>query len=751
MIPNWSHPNPIFLDFETQSACDIKEQGGRLYAEHASTRVLILVMAVDDVFHVWIPDHIRVDVPNPTRLWPYTLKPSCEVRLYRGKDFPEAMQECLDPTRPLVAHNAYGFDRIIWERFCPGKWQWLDSMLLAKIAGRPGRLDALGKAILGVGKDRASKLLPILTTATESNGIFEGSQWSYPHIKPGDLQAFTTYAIADVEILRRLWNEFEDLNVEADVIATHDAINQRGVAVDVDLLDTIERLSEYTVNLAVNDIEKMTRGRINANNIRSTKQIHEWLGEYGVTITDDNGKPCLRKEIVQRFIDSPYVLEENLSAATEIPLVVTRVMQLRLKALRITDAKVKRAKQRVGKDGRIRDLHSYHQAHTGRWSSSGVQIHNLPRSPKPISDNLQKIIDEISSLHSCNDVRLIFDRIKELIPTPERETDPPYTVDDLCSAMIRPSFIAPPGKRLVLCDFEQVEARAAAWAADERKLLDIFLAGRDPYREFAAEMFGVPLDMVTADMRQIAKSAVLGCQFGLGPDKFRVYAANNGADLVAAGVTAEFVIEKYRNAYTRICGFKPDPMSNFRTDGVWHRLDNAVKTTVGTGESTSAAKCRFHLERKNLVCVLPSGRCLFYPDARIEDVVPGYCYSLNLPLVPKATVVYTSPRGPKSLYGGLIFENVIQGMCRDMLALALNKLEYKEFNPVMHVHDEPVCEVDEDTADDSLTQIVSIMSEVPEWAPGFPMSCEGFVSPRFVKKKWKGFKSLSTKELKRMQ
>ena len=716
---NYAHPDPLFLDFETQSAADIRECGGRLYASHPSTRVLMLAAFWSGEYHLWIPAHIRGNLTPD--LWPHELQPKCHVNLFRDATCPQHIIDA-SRTRPIIAHNAYGFDRFIWERFVDSiKAEWLDSMLVAKSSNRPGSLDALGRQVLGKGKDLASKLMPALCQGVSYSPVFRN--WVYPIIRAGDLQAFSRYAISDVEILRRLWESFSYLDVEDDVIAAHDAINQRGVKVDKRLLQVIESVGDYSVSKAEDEIAEITSGRINANNLRSTKQIHEWLSEYGVSIVDDNGKPCLRKEIVKRWIDSPYVIDENLSAVREIPPLVIQVLSLRLKALRITSAKVTRALSRMGEDRRIRDLHSYHQAGTGRWSSSGVQIHNLPRPIKGI--DIETILDSIKD-YPGNDAAELYTIIKAHTPTG-------LTVDDTLSALVRPCFVAEDGYVLCPCDFSQIEARCLAWIADEKKLLYAFAEGRDVYKEFGATLYNCTPAEIAGIKRDVSKVVVLGCGYGLGADKFRVYAANAGIDLQKAEMTAEQAIESYRSTYTNIAGFKPDKAKSFRTNGVWHKLDAAVKTTVVEGIETSAGKCKFFMRNRDMGCVLPSGRIVWYPDARMADIIPGYAYTLGLPLVPKATVVYQSPRGLKVLYGGLMTENVCQAICRDLLAVALVRLEASALPPVLHVHDEGVPEVRAERAFDSIKEIVRIMSDRPSWAHDFPIACEGFTSPRFTK------------------
>lgn len=758
----WDHPNPIFLDFETQSAADIGEIGGRLYAEHESTRILILSMCIDDVYHVWIPEYVRVDTRkwSSRSLWPTELKPHKDVRLYRNRNFPQSLSDILDATTnvTLCAHNAFGFDKHVWERFCPGRFPWTDSLYLARIGGRPGQLDRLGKRVLGIGKDRAKQLLPQLTTATPSL-IDHG--WCYPIVKPGDLQAFTRYAVADVELVRRLWAEFDNLKVEVDVINTHNSVNDRGIKVDVPLLKVIENVSAYSMDTAADEVAKLTKGKIPPDKLRSTKVMHEWLESYGVYITDEgnmdeNGQPkkSLRKEIVQRYLDSPYLIENNLSAVREIPPVVCDVLRLRMKALRITDAKAKRAQQRVSPDGRMRDLISYHVAHTGRFSSSGMQVHNLPNAIKNL--DLELLLSAVEEVKRVKDVRKVYDRIQQVVEhcnTLRGEDDPEITVDDALSALIRPCFLAKEGHSFCIADYSAIEARGIAWIADEQKLLHVFRNHGDPYTDFAAKVYGLNNEQIDKKKRQVGKICILGLGYGMGVNKMRIFAANSGVDLAAAGVTADTLVNLYRDTYTRIAGWKPDQESNkyagFRVGGIWKDLDRAVKDTVGQRQPAIVGKCYFDMVDSDLVCTLPSGREIHYPEARIEDIIPPYVYTMGLPPVPKATVVYTGNYGPKSLFGGLIAENVVQALCRDIMACAMVSLDHTSnpFNIVLDVHDEILSEEPTNVAEQRLNEMLRIMTKNPDWAEGFPISAEGFLSPRFVKKAFKGYKEVHSKHL----
>jgi DNA polymerase len=140
----------------------------------------------------------------------------------------------------------------------------------------------------------------------------------------------------------------------------------------------------------------------------------------------------------------------------------------------------------------------------------------------------------------------------------------------------------------------------------------------------------------------------------------------------------------------------------------------------------------------DLVVELPSGREVVYRTARVEDRVPGYCALFGLPARLKATLVYDSARGETTMYGGKWAENVTQAACRDLLGTAVLLAEQAGLNPILHVHDELICERPAVTAEDDLRRLVVLMSTPPPWAGSFPIKVEGFITPRYGKSPWKG-------------
>lgn len=749
---NWNDANPVFFDFETQSGVELKDVGGRRYAADATTRILTLTALIDGVFHVWIPDYIPA--PSPMfPLWAAELGDAPQIEVYHSVKLPDAIRAAANARRTFIAHNAWGFDQFIWRYKVsrPGAIDatgdgirplvpFLDSIPVARAAGFSGGLEKLSQSLLGKGKDSGKAILKkfIKMQRSKSSG-----ELFYPIPGPGDIAVICRYNIADVELLRRVWNTL-DVEIEADVLATHCRINERGVAVDTELTRKIIAVAGESVSRSASKIAELSKGALTIDNIRSPKAVRAWLASQGLIIRDYTGKDTLRRDIVEQAIANPWMMLEDdvpVEAAKEIAPEVFEILRLRAASLRITSAKAERAEMRICPDKRARDLFTYWTAHPGRWSSAGIQVHNLPRAKQGVP------VEKLLALHESNEWRddlpgstaAAYDAIAAMLPAG-------VSVDDALSSLLRPMFVPRANACMLLADYNAIKCRGVAWIAGEDSLLESFRLEVDPYIEMASRVFGIPAADVNSYQRQIGKVIVLGSGYGMGVEKFRLFCGLSGVDLGAAGTTAEICVEAYRQAFPAIAGRYSGAINGraFRRGGVWDQLGAAVLNAVGIGGVHHAGKCSFVMSGTTLVCELPSGRKLRYNNARIEDRVPGYALALGLDKT-KATVVYDGLRGPTVLYGGKITENVVQAICRDLLAAALVNLEAAGFNIVLHVHDEAVAEINVEDAATRIEEYCRIMATPPQWAAGFPIKVEGFAAPRFLKKPPAGFAKATAK------
>jgi DNA polymerase len=688
---------PVFLDLETRSACHLKAEGGRRYADHPTTRILTAAALLDDRAVVWTP---TLERPLPAdALWPDGFGPAWPVETHAGPDLPGPLADAVAAGRPLCAHNALGFDAHVWrEAGLPEPPAWLDTLPEARAAGLPGGLDALGRRLFGRGKDPGHKELLRKYCRPNRRGEF----------RPLDREAATRiarYNLADVLLLSRLYKVVRG-HAEPEVLALDGVINGRGIAFDTDLAGSLMRLGALEAQAVGEEVERLTNDAIKAGDLNNVKRLRGWLKDQGLDLPD------LKKVTVK----------QALQARDRLKPEVTHVLEARLAVARVTAGKLQRAVAARDDDGRVRDLLVYHKAHTGRWAGRDVQPHNLPRPHDDLRD-LDALLGATGNLQA----------FRGALPSG-------VTVADGLSALVRLCFRAGPGRRLLVADYASIEARGVAWCAGERGLLDLFAEGGDSYCDLATRIFGRLIARKDKRERNVGKQAVLGCCYGMGAAKFAARCAAFGVDLAAAEVTAEQVVEGYRDAYPAIAGTRVwHSTFSRREGGLWHHVEAAALAAVGRNEVRCAGRCEFLRRDDALVVRLPSGRRLFYRNARVEDRVPGYCDSLGLPPTTKPTLVYDGPkRREETTYGAKLLENVVQAICRDLLVAALHECERQGLAVVLHVHDEIVVEVPEEQAEEGLRRLVVIASTPPPWAEGFPVEVEGFSSEQYLKSAPKG-------------
>jgi DNA polymerase-1 len=106
----------------------------------------------------------------------------------------------------------------------------------------------------------------------------------------------------------------------------------------------------------------------------------------------------------------------------------------------------------------------------------------------------------------------------------------------------RRCFSAPPGRKLIIADYSQIELRILADFSNDERLIEAFKSDADFHSETAAQVFGVKPEEVTAAQRTFAKRLNFGVVYGLGASRF--------ADMVKIGESeAEQMLRRYFNNY----------------------------------------------------------------------------------------------------------------------------------------------------------------------------------------------------------
>ncbi|GKS63477.1 DNA polymerase [Nitrospira sp.] len=82
---------------------------------------------------------------------------------------------------------------------------------------------------------------------------------------------------------------------------------------------------------------------------------------------------------------------------------------------------------------------------------------------------------------------------------------------------IREAFIVPKGHELLCADYSQIEPRILAHLSHDPRLRDVFAKGEDIHMATAMEIFGLPSNQITRDMRRAAKTVVFGIVYGIRP------------------------------------------------------------------------------------------------------------------------------------------------------------------------------------------------------------------------------------------
>jgi len=446
-----------------------------------------------------------------------------------------------------------------------------------------------------------------------------------------------------------------------------------------------EMLNEAIVEERVARNELLRRLDVEESELASNDKFSALLQQLGVDIpkkiskTTGKEAPALAKNDAhfQALLNSE---REDISQLCEARLAVKSTLE-RTRAQRFLD---------IATRGTLPVPLNYYGAHTGRWAASkgsGLNLQNLKRG-----------------------------------------------------SFLRKSIYAPDGYTLVVCDLSQIEPRVLAWLADYDDLLNIFSSGKDAYAQFGAQMFGIPgmTKESHPDLRQSAKSALLGCGYGLGwasfaaqlltgflgapPTRYdKAFAKQLGVtkeyyhkfisyepyikrlediphtctsgELVIHSVAAKMIIDKYRDA--------AQPVKSY-----WELCDALIKSSLMGGREYTH-KCLTFTKEK---IILPSGLALRYPKLTGKPDEQG-------------RIQWVYGEDEKKLYGGKLTENIVQAVARCVMTDGMLRIQ-KRYQCVLTVHDEVVALVPESEAEEAKDWVLAQMTMEPKYMPGIPLAAD---------------------------
>lgn len=661
--------NVVLCDVETRSRADLECVGSEKYAAHPSTEVTILKYARG---------------MGPVYQW----RPGDLVPL----DF-------LDPRVTFAAVQSSGFETLIFRYILTPKFgfpeipdqRWECVGAMAAYAGMPQGLGKMSDRLeLGDQSKDAGGHLNMLRLckpvgAELVDGEFIGGEFDNNPIRHARNRL---YCEQDVIAERAAYLQLPKLPpMERRTWLLHRKINSRGVPVDLALCYGARNIIEIATAKHLDELARISGGKITT--IDQRERILDFAKERGVSLMlPHDEKENIREETLTELV--PTIEQPEVKRILEIRQLLTAA------AVKKYQATIEWADE----DWRCRGFSTYYGAGPGRWSGTQAQFQNLKRP-----DHKQDVIDEAIPRIQRGDYDAVFALSKG-------------DVLGLLSSCVRSIIWFHDGMGRV-SDFSSVEARKVAWLADEENLLEPFRRGEDLYVKMACEILGCTRDDVVDPQtgkpanpeqkrrRQIGKCPFLGAGYQMGwSHLIEVGRKQAGVDL--SEELARAIIDTFRGNYPKIPKF-------------WRDIENAAKFCVKTGKTISHPKFRFRMFGDWLIMRIPSGRELFYFQPRFELNEQG-----------REQLVYTSTRGTKQLYGGLLTENITQASSRDLLTDAMHRAEACGLNIVMHCHDELV---DEGPADDGERASILhwCMTQVEPWAEGMPMAAETHACERYSK------------------
>lgn len=278
-------------------------------------------------------------------------------------------------------------------------------------------------------------------------------------------------------------------------------------------------------------------------------------------------------------------------------------------------------------------------------------------------------------------------------------------------------------------DLSNIELRVNLWFCEQEDLLSRYQddAHFDMYSDLASDIYGFQVDKkVHKDERQIGKAGSLGLGYAMSWPGFQRYLAGGPLGMEPLFVEDAFA-KNVKSAYDA---------KHYAIAAMWSLIANQVLPTMAGGGGMEFGRdgCVRAVKDK---LILPSGRALHYPNCRAHGEETKFGYRVSYVCDSSRRDRFGKPL-VRSLHKGLIIENIIQAMARDILAWQMvrveRELKAKNLGWVIgSVHDEILSMLKESSAQAGFEIMQNNMSLKPDWAHGMPLASEGGYAKEYSK------------------
>lgn len=757
----------LFLDTETFSGVDLKKVGAYAYAEHPTTEIMICTYAIDE---------------GRVQTWDCTESPTMPRELRK------ALRRVSRKKAKIVMANGLLFDRLVIRE----KWgidlpvgQIEDTMIMAFRHALPGSLD-MQCQVLGVdaehAKDKAGKAL-IKRFCKPTPKTYKIRRYTR-ETHPEEWAKFLRYAALDIIAMREVYWRIPDWGntpKEDEILLIDQLINDRGFYVDVDLANAaIKAVQAHKEELKEEAWERFG-GKLTGNDFLPA------LRDLAPAFTIHNAQKSTLNDLLEDpdFPDEGKVLIEmrlgaSSTASTKYNPLVNGLSADGRRRGCLQYGGAKRTLRWAGKGFQPQNLArgEYSDDHEGKikrregesdvafWVRSHMLtngINSLLRGTAHWAYDISKLT--ASTVRGC------------IIPAKGKK----FVVADYSNVEGRGlAWIA--GEKTALMVFKAgrdiyCETAGKMFGLDP----EYIKANRKDLRQIgkACEL-GLGYGGGVAAFLQFAKNlgldlyAMADVMKGTFPDHIWA-AAKRGYEYARINEAKRppkpgkkderptYILPK--NVWLTCDAIKrmwreSHPM----TVAFWAELEDAVLCAIrnpgkaywaGANVRPDGRKAlkivrtkakhdpTFDEERDDpnaagwwLKIELPSGRIMSYP---------GIALSVTTEIDEDTGKKRTSTRikyqgenqttrqwGFQYTYGGKLTENIVQALCRDILAWSMPGVEAAGYEIVLSVHDELITEVP-DTDDYTTEELCALMCDLPVWAKGFPLAAEGDIMYRYRK------------------